>query len=456
MLTALAVTLLTIALSYSPPVSYEMSIAGNFGEPRYNHFHGGIDVKTAGVKGKPIYSIADGYVSRVTIGLLGFGRAVYVNHPDGNTSVYCHLEGFSPRINALLKRHGIDRTAKVADIEFKATDCPVSEGQLIAISGNSGASTAPHLHLELHDTRTWRMKDPLTVLGQFIKDTTPPRAHAVMAYPVKGQGAFGGRQAKTRFTISSNARKSHFNAWGRVGFAIWANDYADEAYNALGVKETILKVDGMEVFHSNIAEVPVQSNRMVNTYGDFDYYSHFKRWYIKSFIDKGNELSIVKATGKGIVDFNEERDYNLEYTLRDAYGNTSTYSFIVTGKRTQITPYIDTLQVRADGMANYVHEDVQLIIPPRRLWKDINIIPKTKVIKGETAYTFYPTALPLLQPAELSIYVGEVEDSAALTIATRDERALRTTFHQGWVTAGIRDLGAYYYVTINKKDKDEN
>jgi len=91
-------------LSYAPPVNYQISLAGNFGEPRPNHFHGGIDVKTDGVEGKKVMTIADGFVSRVTIGLLGFGNAVYVQHPDGHTSVYCHLKSFSPRISALVKR----------------------------------------------------------------------------------------------------------------------------------------------------------------------------------------------------------------------------------------------------------------------------------------------------------------------------------------------------------------
>ena len=92
---------LSILLSiYHPPVSYDISLAGNFGEPRPHHFHGGIDIKTDGVEGKAIYAIGDGYVSRVTMGLYGFGNAVYVTHPEGYTSVYCHLKAFSPRIKA--------------------------------------------------------------------------------------------------------------------------------------------------------------------------------------------------------------------------------------------------------------------------------------------------------------------------------------------------------------------
>ena len=91
MLNTLFSLFLSSAFAFVPPVNYPISLAGNFGEPRPNHFHGGIDVRTGMVEGKPIFSIADGYVSRVTVGLDGFGNAVYVRHPGGKTSVYCHL-----------------------------------------------------------------------------------------------------------------------------------------------------------------------------------------------------------------------------------------------------------------------------------------------------------------------------------------------------------------------------
>ena len=121
---------LSILLSiYHPPVSYDISLAGNFGEPRPHHFHGGIDIKTDGVEGKAIYAIGDGYVSRVTMGLYGFGNAVYVTHPEGYTSVYCHLKAFSPRIKAALRRYQYQHETSEGDAYFSALECPVSQGQ---------------------------------------------------------------------------------------------------------------------------------------------------------------------------------------------------------------------------------------------------------------------------------------------------------------------------------------
>ena len=141
---------------YVSPVDNDILLAGNFGEPRPWHFHGGIDIKTDNQEGWNVRSVADGYVSRLTVGYYGFGNAIYVAHPDGHTSVYCHLQRFAPQYEALLQRTGRDTLSMV----FPSAQFPVRAGDLIAISGNTGHSTGPHLHLEIHDTETWVMRDP--------------------------------------------------------------------------------------------------------------------------------------------------------------------------------------------------------------------------------------------------------------------------------------------------------
>ena len=96
--------LLAAKVTFGSPVNQPIALAGNFGEPRPNHFHGGIDVKTGGREGWPVFAIGDGYISRVSVGVGGFGNAVYVHHPEGYTSVYCHLKAFTPAIKARVRR----------------------------------------------------------------------------------------------------------------------------------------------------------------------------------------------------------------------------------------------------------------------------------------------------------------------------------------------------------------
>ncbi len=327
-------------LSYCSPVDYEIVLAGNFGEPRPYHFHGGIDVKTGNVQGKKIYSVAKGYVSRLTVNKYGFGNAIYVDHPDGKTSVYCHLKHFDEKYEKLIQRTGWHDTI---DVRLKPNKYKVNAGELIAISGNTGNSTGPHLHLELHDTETWAMLDPMEKMAPLIADTVAPHAHSFMAIPVAGEGVFNGVQTKQNFSFGQPEVKKQrttwtlsreFTAWGRVGFALWANDYCEATYNHYGIRHTQLFVDGREVFRSDVDSIPISCQMEVNQWGDYNHWRRSRVWYMKSYREKGVRLPILH-TGfdRGIINFNEERPYQLVYILKDYYGNQSRYEFTVKGIR---------------------------------------------------------------------------------------------------------------------------
>ena len=326
-------------IAYSSPVDYDIQLAGNFGEPRPWHFHGGLDIKTGNVVGKQIFAIADGYVSRLTVNKYGFGNAIYVSHPDGNTSVYCHLQRFAPRYEQELQRTGHDTLS----LRFPSGQFPVKAGDLIAISGNTGHSTGPHLHLEIHETQSWALRDPMQFLGHLIADTVAPQAHSFMAIPVQGEGVFEGGSAKQTFGFGQpDVRKQRttwtlsreFTAWGRVGFALWADDYAQGVHNHYGIRYTQLLVDGREVFRSDVDSIPISCQREVNDWGDYDHWRHHHTWYMKSYREPRMRLPILH-TGfdRGIVLFDEERPYHLTYILRDYQNNQARYDFTVRGVR---------------------------------------------------------------------------------------------------------------------------
>jgi len=327
-------------VTYQSPVDYDIVLAGNFGEPRPWHFHGGLDIKTNNQEGKQIFSIADGYVSRITVNKYGFGNAIYVSHPDGLTSVYCHLKRFAGPYERLFQRTGRRDTL---DLRFTEHQLPVKAGDLIAISGNTGHSTGPHLHLELHDTETWVMRDPMSKLAHVIADTVAPQAHSLMAIPQGSEGVFNGgftqqtfgfgqpdtKQQHTQWTVTRN-----FTAWGRVGFALWADDYSEATYNHYGIRYTQLLVDGREVFHSDVDSIPISCQPEVNRWGDYHHWRHTHVWYMKSFREPGVRLPILHTDfNRGIVNFTEERPYHLTYILRDYQGNRSVYHFTVQGIR---------------------------------------------------------------------------------------------------------------------------
>ena len=324
-------------VEYRSPVNYDIVLAGNFGEPRPWHFHGGIDVKTDNQEGKEIFSIADGFVSRVTVNKYGFGNAIYVDHHDGMTSVYCHLCSFDKEYEDALQLNHRD----TLDMRFAPDRFPVKAGKRIAWSGNTGHSTGPHLHLELHDTRTWVLRDPMIKLARFIADTVAPQAHSFMAIPMQGEGVFNGGSSKQTFGFGQPDTKKQrttwtvsrdFTAWGRVGFALWADDYSELTYNHYGIRLTRLLVDGHEVFRSDVDSIPISCQPEVNLWGDYRHWRRTRIWYMKSYREPGMRLPVLHTDfNRGIVCFNEERPYHLCFVLTDYKGNEARYQFTVRG-----------------------------------------------------------------------------------------------------------------------------
>ena len=440
---------------FGSPVNYPISLAGNFGEPRPNHFHGGVDVKTDGVEGKAIFSIGDGYVSHVSVGYDGFGNAVYVHHPEGYTSVYCHLKTFTPAIKAMVRKWQYVNKQSTGDIWFKPTDLPVAKGQLIAISGNSGASEAPHLHLELHETRSGDMLDPLDFIGHHVKDALPPMAHGFMAYPVNGEGVFNNNPGKSSHSFSSHNLPNKFTAWGKVGFGIWANDYMEITYNRYGVKKTELLVDGKSVFKSNVNRIPYEKTVQVNAWGDHEHFLRYNVWYMHSFLYPGMGLQMLSADkSKGIVNFNQERDYHLEYVLTDFKGNTSRYTFTVTGQKRTFAPQRQASTLRSvywNRPYALQTDGVQLLIRPNSVANAITLTP-TISYKDDAlsnACTFTNNAERLFRPARISLKLTKrVKDTSKLYISGRGyvTRYLGGTYEKGWVTANMRDLHLQYSI----------
>lgn len=467
----LSTILLAASLQFTSPVHIPITLAGNFGEPRPNHFHGGIDVRTERVEGMPVFSVAEGYVSRITIGD-GYGNALYVRHPNGKTSVYAHMQNFVPVLRTIVSRwrreHGqedvIDRPRRSsprADIRLKPTDCPVATGQIIGTSGNTGSSQAPHLHLEIHHTSNWDMLDPLIYLHSYLKDTEAPIANAFKAYPVEGKGVFEGFPKPHTFSFTNNHLEREFTAWGKVGFGIWANDHMEECYQKYGIKRTVLKVDGQEVFSTDVDSIPWAMNRFVNDWGDYAHYRANHVWYMKSFVAPGNPLPILRTNdSRGIVSFDEERLYLVEYTLTDAFGNTSDYSFRVLGKRQEI-PLAEVADPRNtlywDRMNNFQLPGLQLIVRPGLLADHMKLMPEVVCRDGalSDAYQLMPMSSPLVREALISIRVKQdVADTSLLAIDC-DGRNLGGVYHDGWLTARTLDLGGVFSVVLREPQEGD-
>ena len=390
----------------------------------------------------------------VTVGMFGFGNAVYVHHPEGYTSIYCHLKKFTPQITALLRKQQYARHAAEGEFHFRPYELPVAEGQLIAVSGNTGASTAPHLHLEIHDTKTWQMLDPLDFIGHHLQDTQPPQGHALMVYPQEGEGVFAGGSIQQSIGLSSHELPHHYSAWGKVGFGLWANDYMEATYNHYGIRRMQLFVDDREVFSSDVSGIPVNQNMQVNAWGDYDHYLRSHVWYMKAFVEPGVSLPILKTDAlRGIIDFNEERPYHLCFVLTDYKGNESRYGFTVEGKPSDIKKsqlFASSRVLRYDRLNNVQLPGLQLVVRPHMLAKNTPYQPK--VMKKANGYSdvYQLTAKSFqlfdYQPIALRVNRSDVKDPSKLYVVAHwgADRYMGGRYEDGWVWGRARELSATY------------
>jgi hypothetical protein len=449
------------AQQFRSPIDYPMQLAGNFGEPRPNHFHGGIDIKTDRIQGKPLFAIGDGYVSRVTVGSNGFGLAIYITNPCGLTSVYCHLKRFIPEIDRIVERYRYTHETYNVDIHLAPGLFPVAAGRLVGYSGDSGASLAPHLHLELHRTRDDICINPLPYFKRYLKDTTPPQAHTLMLYPKAEAGLIEGGTRKQTYHLSANGTSRIIHAWGWIGAGIMADDYMDGVYNRFGVYQIQLTVDGREVFCSRTDHFLPRENRMVNSWGDYEQYKRWKVWYMKSFLEPGNTLSMLHAdANRGWVNINEQRDYHFKYTLTDNSGNSSSYAFVIQGTPRDIVKkqHIPSKYELHCMRTNILQEPgMQLVVPRGTLPDDITLAfnrhPSTQGIAD--VFTPHNTDEPLFGYATLALKPNKPLDSQSMRkcyiaqILGHEQRFIPSKIKNGWVEAGIRELGTSYTISMD-------
>lgn len=453
---------LLTALSFGSPVHIPVQLAGNFGEPRPNHFHGGIDVKTERGVNFGIYTIADGYVSRAIVGEYGFGKALVIAHPNGYSSTYVHLNRFAPQVQTAVEKWQYQHHTFKGDIHFKPGEIPVRKGQFIALSGNTGASKGPHLHLEIHNTANDNLMDPLNWLSQIAPDRQAPTAYSFKSYPQRGKGVFQNSTDSKIYTFGTN----RYRAWGLVGFGTWAYDHMDSVYNNYGVRYTALYCDGKKVYESDVNNIPTQCNRMINVWGDYEHYASRRIWYLKSFREAGNRLPFIKtAKNGGIINFNEQREYHLQYVFKDYYGNKTVKDIYVVGTPQTIPPAnpIQGSYALLTNRDNRIMFGAALLHVPGDLLARNTLLKPSQSHFGDAlsaAFRFAPLQVPLLDYTDLSIKVERpaanpqkyyIAARTAHTAAAEPARYCGGSFANGWVKGRVRELGLTYFIAYDDK-----
>lgn len=454
--------------NFVPPFDFPLTFSGNFGELRANHFHGGLDFKTGGVTGKPVRALGNGYISRIRV-TNGSGYVLDVCYDNGYSTINRHLQSFLSPIADRVKQLQYEKESWEIEIIPEPNEYPVKAGQQIAWSGNTGYSFGPHLHLDVLETESGDYVDPMPFFLSKVKDTRPPKAESIMLFPQWGKGVVEGQQEQIAFSLV-NIRP--IEAWGVIGVGIKAYDYMDGVSNHYGVYSVSLAVDGKEMFRSTVNRFSQEENRMINswTYGQ----------YMKSFIEPGNTLRMLKTFNgnRGLVTIDEERDYHFVYTLKDVFGNTSYYRFVIHGREQSILQkkYNDKYFFAWDR-TNYLHElGLSLVVPKGVLYDNVLLKYKMSTDSTNNEYVSYIYQLtdhivPLHTACDLQIGLRRkpLTETTKYYVACITPKGTKYSvggkYENGYIKTKIFELGTYVVaidtiapevVAINKQQWRKN
>lgn len=445
------------------PVDIPILLAANFGELRKNHFHTGLDIKTNGQEGYKLYSIADGYVSRVQVSPYGYGKVVYITHPElGITSVYAHCQKFSGNVADYVLAH--QQKAAFYEVELfpKPEELPVKRGQVIALSGNTGGSTAPHLHFELRETESERPINPILFPIFNVADSRPPEIRGIKVYAVSkfGYRIPGKEKVITvtpsggKYVVSGNkvTVPAHFcSEHGGVGLAFRVIDRYDGAHNICGIYEGHLEVGSDTTYRQRMAILDFTYNRQINTHKDYEDFKFKGVGYEKYFRTPHNLLPIYPNTGNGILGFSPNNVYPIRYSAFDFAGNLSALAFelsILDGAlRNEDTPFdqYDASYMYPDSVYHFSGEEYQILFRDFLLYEPI---PK-RVTYQSGKLTFGDSKIPLDGFFTLSMKLPAHVDKAekAVIVVNQDSRkSLGGSVKDGWIRTQSRDMGSFEVV----------
>lgn len=323
--------------TFRSPLDIPLVLSGTFGELRSNHFHGGIDIKTQKKQGLPIYAIQDGTVPRIKVSLWGYGKALYIAHPNGFTSVYAHLKKFSPEIEAYIKKEQYLKKSYEVEVFPDYGELEVKKGDVIAYSGNTGGSSGPHLHFEIRSSVTEKPTNPL-LYGYEVRDATNPTLVGLFGYPLSKDAQVNKSTKKVQLNFTKQKDGSFLAdkviASGTIGFGFNGFDRQDLAANKNGVYSVKQIVNGKTYSEYNFETFSYGETRYINTLIDYEHFGKFRQRIQKCFKDESNKLSIYKSLYlDGKIPIVEGLSYSVELLISDIKGNDIKVIIPVEGKK---------------------------------------------------------------------------------------------------------------------------
>lgn len=458
---------------FRSPIGIPILLSGSFQELRSGHFHSGLDIKTNGKQGYRIYAAGDGQIVRIKVSPTGFGNALYIRHPNGFTTAYAHLRNFSDEIEEYVRREQYAQKSFAVDLFPAAGRFPVSKGDVIALSGNSGSSGGPHLHFEIRETASEWPVNPL-LFGLDLKDTQAPRILRLKIYAIDSRS-----RATIRYTNGRTATVTHdrpvsvavagsgsryrlsdvkeIEGAGRIGFGLETRDTHDGSASRLGLYTLTLTRDATPVFRYKAEKFSFAATRFINAHVDYEERTRTNRWVERSFLLPGNRLpSYPVVDQNGIIELQPGTTTRIAYEVADVAENTSTLSFDVKG--VELNPIVEASAAepgnrithgqpytfRATGIAARFDADA--------FYEDLDFgydVGRADSRSFSPRHSLHDPYTPVHSSFDLTINASVPPRLRNVTVLAYENEDGKTsyspaTYRDGGVSASVRALGTYY------------
>lgn len=439
--------------AFRPPLDIPIILAGTFGELRSNHFHSGIDIKTQQREGLPIFAIGDGTVTRIKVSLWGYGKVLYVAHPNGYTSVYGHLQKFSPKIEEYIKKIQYQKKSYEVEVFPDYGEVKVGKGDIIAYGGNTGGSSGPHLHFEIRSSISEKPTNPL-LYGLDVADATNPTLDKLFIYPLSKNSRVNKSGEKIQLDFSKQSDGTFLadkvNAIGKIGVGFIGFDRQDMAANKNGVYAVSLSVNGKVHISYDFESFSFGETRYINTLVDYDYLGRYRQRIQKCFKTPGNYLGIYNEIyNNGEIEIKEGLSYTINLLIEDLKGNNVRLTIPVEGKKEEFKIQKENKKtdnyIIAKKPNNYDLGGAKVYFPANTFYDDFYIDLK----KGKDTVTIHSNTVPAHRNFTITFDANTYSkgEQKQLFIARLDKKLrpshLSTYKRAGIFTARTRNLGTY-------------
>jgi murein DD-endopeptidase MepM/ murein hydrolase activator NlpD len=447
---------------FDNPLQIPLILAGSFGELRSNHFHSGIDIKTKQVEGIPIYAPADGYVSRIKVAHFGFGKALYLKHPNGYSTVYAHLQRYDGNIQTLVKSAQYKKDRYEVELFPETADIPVKKGDLIGYTGDSGSSGGPHLHFEIRDSAS-RPMNPM-LFGIEVPDTKKPIINSVYAYPMGLNAQVNGdtKPYKVRLKKQKDGsyKAENIEAFGKIGFGVSSHDQQNGASNKNGVYQIKTAHNGQEKFNILFEKFSFSETRYLNRFIDYGYFKKNRSRIQKLFRESNNPLSIIKnEEDNGFISVTGGFESNFTIEVCDYLDNKVLITIPIKGvqaKELEATKdYSKQEYIVANGHTSLSHGKFDMYFPPQSLYQDVYLDISAR---GDTL-SFHKDEVPIHKNVTISADISayKTTDKSKLYLGRLNYKGVpyyrNTTLEGNTLKTRVRIFGDYVIAADTTKPK---